>query len=798
MSFSIRKAAVLGAGVMGAQIAAHLANAHVPVVLFDLASPEGDANRIVLKAIDGLKKMQPAPVVKRDRLAYIDAANYETDLAQLRDCDLVIEAIAERMDWKNALYAKIAPFLAESAIIASNTSGLSIQALSEGLPVALRRNFCGIHFFNPPRYMSLVEIIPTASSAPDRLDQLESWLTSRLGKGVIRAFDTPNFVANRVGVFSLLAVMRHAATFNLAPDVVDALTGPKIGRPKSATYRTSDVVGLDTLAHVVNTMRQGLPNDPWQACYELPSWLQALIEQGQLGQKTRAGVFRKAGKSIQVFDPLSGAYRDSQEGVALEVQAMLSMSDPVARLKALRTSSHPQAQFLWAILRDLFHYCAVHLAEIADNARDVDLAMRWGFGWTQGPFELWQAAGWREVATAIADDIAAGKCLGNAALPDWVLAPERQGVHGEGGSWSARLGCQRARSGLPVYQRQLFPELLLGESGPRPETSGETLFENAGLRLWRLPEIDPGIAIVSFKTKMHALSTSVLDGMRQALCQAESHFDGLVIWHEAPFAVGADLKEILGALEAGRIAEIEDYLARFQQTTMAIKLARIPVVAAVQGLALGGGCEFAMQAARRVMALESQIGLVEVGVGLLPAGGGCKELVLRAARWAAESASPGEILPRLTPAFMAVATGKMAKNAVEAVDLGFAEGADEIRFHPRELLYVALKQARAMADIGYVPAQLARAVPVLGRMGIAALEATLVNMREGGMISAHDYRVSRAVAEALCGGEVEAGSLVDEAWLLAVERRLFMDLVQTPESQARIRHLLETGKPLRN
>ena len=798
MNFTIRKAAVLGAGVMGAQIAAHLANADVPVVLFDLAGPEGDSQRIVKKALDGLKKQQPAPLVKRDRLHYIDAANYDSGLEALRDCDLVIEAIAERLDWKHALYARIAPFLAPSAIIASNTSGLSMQALADGLPAAMQANFCGIHFFNPPRYMPLVEIVPTSASTPAMLDQLESWLTTRLGKGVIRALDTPNFVANRVGVFSLLAVMYHAAAFGLAPDTVDVLTGPKIGRPKSATYRTGDVVGLDTLAHVVNTMHQSLPDDPWHGCFQLPAWVQGLIGQGALGQKSKAGVFRKAGKAIQVFDPQTGDYRDSRDDIAPEVAAMLGMADPAIRMQALRNSGHPQAQFLWAIFRDLFHYCAVQLGNIADNARDVDLAMRWGFGWAQGPFEMWQAAGWEAVAQAIAADIASGKALSGAPLPAWVTAPGRLGVHGAGGSWSARRACNVTRSALPVYERQIFPELLAGEQGARPEESGETLYENEGVRLWRLSAIDAGIGILSFKSRMHAIGSSVLDGVQAALAKAEAELAGLVLWHEAPFAVGADLKEIVAALDAGDFGRLEAYVECFQQTTLAIKYAAVPVVAAVQGMALGGGCEFAMHAASRVMALESQIGLVEVGVGLIPAGGGCKELALRSTRWAAESGIGSELLPRLTPAFMAVATGKLAKNAVEAVDMGFAERSDPIRFHPRELLFAALKQARALADIGYAPGQPARAVPVAGRGGIATMEMTLANMKEGGMISAHDYRVSRAVAFALCGGEVDPGTLVDEHWLLAVERRAFIDLLQTPETQARIRHMLETGKPLRN
>ena len=794
----IRKVAVLGAGVMGAQIAAHLANANVPVVLFDLPAKEGDKNGVVKKALDGLKRLQPSPLVTRDKLQYIDAANYDDNLELLSDCDLVIEAIAERMDWKNDLYAKIGPFLSSTAIFASNTSGLSINALADALPAALRPNFCGIHFFNPPRYMPLVEIIATRSTAAATLDGLETWLTSRLGKGVVRALDTPNFVANRIGVFSILSVMHHTQAFALGLDTVDALTGPKVGRPKSATYRTGDVVGLDTLAHVVKTMQDTLPDDPWHAHFSVPNWLAGLIEQGVLGQKTKGGIFRKQGKEIQVFDVAELTYRPSSDAIAGEVAAALKIADPVERLAALRTSAHPQAQFLWSIFRDLFHYCAVQLEHVADNARDVDFALRWGFGWAQGPFELWQAAGWAETAEAIAADIAAGKAMSNVPLPAWVTDPARNGVHGAAGSWSASRQCYVPRSTLPVYDRQLFPELLLGEAGTPPETAGETLFENDGVRLWCLPTVDAGIGIISFKSKMHAIGDEVLDGVQAALQQAAGSLDGLVIWHEAPFAVGANLKQISEACTTGDFDRLERTINKFQQTSMAIKYAPVPVIAAVQGMALGGGCEFAMHAAKRVLALESYLGLVEVGVGLIPAGGGSKELALRAARWAGQSGTPGEVMPNLSPTFMALAMAKVSKSAHEAIDLGFGNASDTIRFNARELLFVALKEARLLADVGYVPPVPARGIPVAGRTGIATLEMNLVNMIEGGMISAHDYRVSRAVAVALCGGEVEYGSLVDEDWLLAVERQQFLELLKTPETQARIKHMLDTGKPLRN
>jgi 3-hydroxyacyl-CoA dehydrogenase len=794
----VKKAAVLGAGVMGAQIAAHLANANVPVVLFDLPAKDGDKNGIVKKALDGLKKLDPAPLANKAKLQFIDAANYEENLPLLAECDLVIEAIAERMDWKNDLYAKIAPFLAANAVIASNTSGLSINTLAEGLPVDVRPRFCGIHFFNPPRYMHLVEIIGTKSTDAGTLDALETWLTSRLGKGVIRALDTPNFVANRIGVFSILAVMHHTAAFGLGFDEVDALTGPKIGRPKSATYRTADVVGLDTLAHVVKTMQDTLPNDPWHAHFTTPAWLTALIGQGALGQKTRCGIFRKQGKEIQVLDLAKRDYRASAGEIAEEVAAILKIKNPAEKFAALRASSQPQAQFLWAIFCDIFHYAAVQLENVADNARDLDFAMRWGFGWSQGPFETWQAAGWADIAQAVAADIAAGKTMSPTPLPAWVMESGRMGVHTAQGSYSASKNAYVARSALPVYQRQLFPERVLGEASLTPEKSGETLYENDGVRLWALPAVDRKIGIISFKSKMHTIGDEVLDGVIAAVRQAEQTLDGVVIWHEAPFAVGANLQQVSEACAAGLFERLEQTVEKFQRASQTLKYAQVPTVVAVQGMALGGGCEFLMHAGKRVMALESYVGLVEAGVGLIPAGGGCKEFAIRAADWAAQSATPGEVFNFLQPVFQTIAMAKVAKSAVEVIDFGFAKPSDTILFNANELPFVAIKEARAMADAGYAPPLMPRAIPVAGRNGIATFEMMLVNMKEGGMISAHDYRVAKAAATALCGGDIETGSLVDEEWLLTVERRLFVELLKTTETQARIKHTLDTGKPLRN
>ena len=785
--FLVRRAAVLGAGVMGAQIAAHLANAGVQPLLFELAADGRDKNANVRKALEGLAKLEPSPLATKGVVERITAANYDEHLPLLAGCDLVIEAISERMDWKKSLFDKVAPHLAPHAIFASNTSGLSITELAKVLPESVRPRFCGIHFFNPPRYMRLVEIIPTASTAPAIVDDLEAFLTTTLGKGVVRARDTPNFVANRVGVFSMLATMHHTLAFGLGFDEVDALTGPAIGRAKSATFRTADVVGLDTMAHVVKTMHDTLPSDPWHPHYKAPEWLSALIAKGALGQKTKAGIFVKKGKEIHVLDLGKQDYRLSAGAIAEEVQAILKERNPAKQFALLRASQHPQAQFLWAIFRDLFHYCAVHLAEIAHCARDVDFAIRWGFGWKMGPFELWQAAGWQQVAGWIAQDIAAGKTMARAPLPGWVT-DGRQGVHGPLGSFSAADGTMHARSTLPVYLRQAFPELVLGEKLP---SQGTTVFEDDGVRLWHQGD---GIAIVSFKSKMHSLGSEVLAGLNRAIDEAEKNFDALVIWHEAPFAVGANLKAALESLKAGRIDELAQMVALFQQTSQRLKYSLVPTVAAVEGMALGGGCEFVMHAQRVVAALESYIGLVEVGVGLLPAGGGLKEIAQRANAWA----KGGDAFPELGRLFRQVAMADVSRSAEHARELGYLKPSDVVVLHPAELLYVAKQQARAMAESGHRPPLAPTRIPVAGSTGIATLKMLLVNMKEGGFISDHDYEIGSRIAAVVCGGEVEPGSLVDEKWLLDLERHHFVELAKTEKTQARIEHMLKTGKPLRN
>ncbi|MEW9570467.1 3-hydroxyacyl-CoA dehydrogenase/enoyl-CoA hydratase family protein [Rhodanobacter sp. Si-c] len=783
----IRKAAVLGAGVMGAQIAAHLTNAGVETVLFDLPAKDGPKSGIALKAIANLAKLSPAPLADKDLASAIIPANYDEDMGHLKDVDLVIEAIAERMDWKLDLYRKIAPHVSPTAVLASNTSGLSINGLAEALPEEMRHRFCGVHFFNPPRYMHLVEVIPTRLTDPKVVEGLETFLVTTVGKGVVIAKDTPNFIGNRIGVFSMLATMHHTEQFGLGFDVVDALTGPAVGRPKSATYRTADVVGLDTMAHVIKTMADTLPDDPWHAYFKAPAWLSALIGKGALGQKNGAGLYRKAGKDIVVLDVAKQDYRASEQKASDEVAAILAIKNPAEKFAQLRASGDKQAQFLWATFRDLFHYTAYHLADIADTARDVDFAIRWGYGWKLGPFETWQAAGWQQVAQWVQEDIDAGKAMSKAPLPAWVL-DGRAGVHGKDGSWSAASSSYKPRSAQPVYARQLFPDPILDEQFDQ----GSTVWENDGVRLWTLG--DDGVGIISFKTKMHTVNDQVLDGIQHAIGIAEEKLKAVVIWQNGePFSAGADLKGALGLLQAGKFDDFEKMVANFQRTSMRIKHALVPVVSAVRGLALGGGCEFQMHSARTVAALESYIGLVEAGVGLLPAGGGLHELAVRAAK-----ANPADPFESLKKVFETVAMAKVSPSAIEAKNMGLLRDSDVVVFNAYELLYVAKKVALSLADSGYRPPLYQRAIPVAGDVGTATFKASLANLQAGYFASEHDVAIATRIADTLCGGSVERGSLVDEEWLLELERKHFVELAKTEKTQARIAHTMTTGKPLRN
>jgi 3-hydroxyacyl-CoA dehydrogenase len=783
-----KQIAVLGAGVMGVQIAAHFANAGIPSLLFDLPKEGEDKSAIAKQAIKALAKQKPEPLALARFASRISACNYDDDLEKLSTCDLVIEAIGERLEWKTGLYDKIVPYLKEEAILASNTSGLSISDLADALPENLRSRFLGVHFFNPPRYMPLVELIAHPLSAADVVDAVESFCVATLGKGVVRARDTVNFIANRLGLFCMMSTFHHAERLSLNFETVDALTGKSIGRPKSATLRTADLVGLDTMRHVLRNAMENLGKDPWASIYRIPSWLDTLVENGAFGAKTKAGVYKKQDGEILVYEPSDNRYRKRKVKIPGKVERVLKDYKNPKRLAKLREIKDPHAEFLWSIQRDAFHYAAYLLNSIADNARDVDLAIRWGFGWKQGPFEIWQHAGWGEIADLIQADIDNGKTITSEPLPAWVKGIDE--VHTPQGSWSPNDSGYHPRSPLPVYHRQRWPELLVGEQAE----AQEVLFENDAARFWLT---DGDIGVLSFKTKMHAIDNTVLDSLNQAVELAEQQLTGMVIWHpDEPFSVGADLKSFmpvaLKSILPGSTA-LDDLLQKFQLSCIRMRKSNIPVVAAVQGLALGGGCELMMQCDRVVAALESYIGLVEVGVGLIPAGSGCMEL----ARRASIKAAGNDTFDALKNIFETVAMGKVATSAEQAKAFGYLRESDIVVMNRHEVLHAAIAQVRALRAANYRP-PIEAPIRAGGRAAIANFKAAMTNLHAGGFISDYDMKIGNFVADALCGGAVDAGTELPESWYLRYEREGFRSLLKNPKTHARVKHMLDTGKPLRN
>lgn len=783
---AIDKVAVLGAGVMGSQIAAHFANARFPVILFDLKSEDKSPNAIAEGALEKLKKLKPAPFGSKDSINYITPANYDDHLELLKDCDLIVEAVAERLDIKKSLYTKIADHIDPNTILTTNTSGLSIKTLADYLPENLQSQFCGAHFFNPPRYMPLVELIPHANTKTEILDKLETFLTAKLGKSIIRTKDTPNFIANRLGVFSMLITCYYTEDMGIPLEIVDGLTGKKLGRAKSATYRTADVVGLDVLSHVVDTMKTNL-KDGWEHVYQLPQWIDDLIKEGSLGQKTKKGLYIKEKDGIKVLDLKTNEYRPSEKKADKEVLEILSEKDWGKKLEALRNSENQQARFLWVCFREMFHYAAVLVGDISNFPRDMDMAIRWGFGWKEGIFEIWQQAGWHKVADWLKEEITSGKTLSKQPLPEWVDTLEN-GVYADNKQFSYSDKKLVSRESLPVYKRQLFPEMVIGEHN---NITTETLFENDGVRLWQVAEYK-GIGILSFKSKMCSIGDDVLDGISQSIDIAEEKCQAMVIWQEQDvFSVGANLEEFGIKFTMNGKTAIEEVIRKGHQIiTQKLRYSKIPTVAAVKGFAFGGGCETILHCDAAVAAYESYIGLVEAGVGIIPGWGGSKEMAKRAS----EAQDPWKDFEKR---YKNLAMAQVATSAYEAKEMGFLRESDIIVMNTKEILAVALKKAQLMAFSEYQP-PLKQKIKVFGETGIATVKALLINMKEGNQISDHDYKIASNLVDVMCGGEIEKDTMVSEDWLLEKELENFIELASSEKSAARMQYMLETGKPLRN
>ena len=802
------KIAVLGSGTMGGQIAAHFANLGFEVVMFDTS------HEALSKSLNMMKKLKPTPLASQSVIGLIKTSTYDT-MDVLSRCDFIIESVVENLDIKKQLFSNIAPYVNDNAVLVTNTSGLSIQKIAEHSPESLRSRIFGVHFFNPPRYLPLVELIRTSFSDEKLLHKAEGFITSALGKEVVYAKDSPAFIANRIGVFSFLAVLKHAENFSLSADTVDALTGKRVGRPASATFRTLDVVGLDVMSNVVKNIYENAKDDPWVELFKLPDWIDNLIAEGSLGSKTKKGIYEKIGKDIYVYDPASDQYRLSDKTISSEVKKILKENGNIENsLLALSKCDDPQAQFLWSVHRDVFHYACYQLEHVAETVRCVDLALKSGFAWQRGIFEQVQLTGWSEVRDSLNMDINNGAALSSESLPSWVL--DKSFVYSDEGAYDPNKNQYTPRSSHPVYDRQLFKPLLKGEKQHQQDIllDGEST---------KLVDIGDGVASISFKTKMNVLSSSVLTELPKCLDFLEDNgFSALIFKQEQEhFCAGANLYEIISAIKLGllekdpgmtskakkkafelmhpelpklgKLYSIKKTVAMLQELFMRLKHGKILTIAAVDGLALGGGCELLLHCNKVVASMNSYIGLVEVGIGALPAGCGSKEMTLRAYT----NKETDDIFPLLSKYFEQIAMAKVSASALEAKEMGYLKADDVIIANPNELLYVAKQQALALLDSGF-KSPLDSTFKVVGKAGYANIMAQVANLHEGHFISEHDNYIVTHLAKVMTGSKVEENTTVNSQMILDLERKYFIKLLSTKKTQDRIEYMLRNSKPLRN
>ena len=791
----IDRVAVLGSGVMGATIAAHLANAGVRVLLLDVVPKAATAeeaaaglslddaavrNRIAAAGRAGLANLKPAPLYLASDLERIEVGNLDDDLPRLRECDWVVEVVVEDMAVKKRLLGeKVAPHLRADAILSTNTSGLSVSELAEALPAVLRPRFLATHFFNPPRYMRLVELVSSRHTDPAVTRGLADFLRRRLGKGIVYAKDTPNFVANRIGVFAICNAIRHMLELELTVEDVDAVAGPATARPKSACFRTADLVGIDTLAHVARNSHELLTGDEQRDTFRLPGFIGEMVSRGLLGDKTKQGFFRKTKgdrRETAVLDHRTLEYVPARRPKFASVEAAKGIDDPGERVRAVLAGSDAGAKLAWRNLRDTLVYAFNRLPEIADDVVNMDRAMRWGFSWELGPFELLDAIG---VAAFV-----------KRADEDGVDVPEK--LRSIGSFYGFEGG------------RRRYLDVVAGgwRDVPAPADAIDlTLLERAGAVVERnagasVLDLGDGVFCLEFHSKMNAIGGDALAMIHKAIRRAETEGQGLVIANGGVnFSVGANLAVLAVGIAEGAFDEVGLGVSAFQKATMALKYARVPVVAAPHGLALGGGCEICLHADAMNPLAETYMGLVEIGVGLLPAGGGTKELALRAIRLAEQGET--DVSPFLFKAFTAIATAKVSTSAAELGPLGFLRHGDAVTLAPDRLVHDAKQKVLALAA-NYRPARSATDLLAPGRSVAASLATQLWNMRVGGFITEHEEKLGRTIAGVITGGDVPGGTRVDEQWFLDLEREAFLRLCGERKTLERIRHMLEKGKPLRN
>jgi 3-hydroxyacyl-CoA dehydrogenase len=809
---TIEKVVVLGAGTMGARIAAHIANAGVWCALLDIAPTALTAdeqkrgltlgspdvrNRIVRAGLAAAVKSRPAAFFTRGLENRIVTGNFEDDLKLCAEADWIVEVVAENLEIKRALLARVAQLRKPGTIVTTNTSGLPVHSIAEGMPDEWQEHWAGTHFFNPPRYLKLVEIIPGRATRPDVIEALAEFCDHKLGKGVVVAKDTPNFIANRVGTFSMLNVIRLMNELGMTFEEVDACTGPALGWPKSATFRLADIVGIDVLLHVIRNIHENIPNDESRELYRVPALVEEMAKRGWLGDKTGSGFYKRVKKSggeseILALDPVKMEYRPRTKAKFASIDAGKAIEDTRARLRmlaapALEGKEGDKAQkFVWGVLSGMCLYAARRVPEISDSIVDVDRAMRWGFGWELGPFEVWDAIGVEPMAKQLEKE--------GHALPPLVtnlLSSGKksfyQSAHGETSYFDIAGNIHRP---APQAEGILILKSLKERSKEIDKNSGASLID-----------LGDGIVCCEFHSKMNAIGGDLLAMIHKGLARLHTDFDAMVIANQGQnFSAGANLMLVLMTAQEQEWDDLHAMVRQFQNTTLAIKHSTKPVVVAPQGLALGGGCEIVLHATRIHAAAEAYMGLVEAGVGLIPAGGGSKEMVVRANE-RAEGEENLDLFHALKPVFENIAMAKVSTSGEEARELGYLRRADLVAMNLDHLIADAKQTALGLVRGEWrqtAPAPGEPSIRVLGEEFSAAAKLAVHMMLRGEYISEYDALVARKLGHVLAGGALTSAQLVSEQYLLDLEREAFVSLCGERKTQERIAHTLKTGKPLRN
>ncbi|WP_019948450.1 3-hydroxyacyl-CoA dehydrogenase/enoyl-CoA hydratase family protein [Hymenobacter aerophilus] len=802
MNRTIKKVAVLGSGVMGSRIACHFANIGVQVLLLDIAPKEllpaeeakglkldspAVKNRLVNSALEATVKANPSPLYRKADVSRIKTGNFDDNLKDIAGCDWTIEVVVERLDIKKSLFERVEQFRKPGTLITSNTSGIPIHLMTEGRSDDFKKHFCGTHFFNPPRYLKLLEIIPTPDTDKDVVDFLMHYGDLYLGKTTVLAKDTPAFIANRVGVFAIMDVIQVMQQLGLSVEEVDKLTGPVIGHAKSATFRTSDVVGLDTLMNVANGLAQNLPNDEAKAVFALPDYLKKMGENKWLGDKTGQGFYKKTkddkGKTaILALDLNTLEYQPSQKIKFATLETTKPIEKLADRFKVLVAGKDKAGDFYRKTFAGLFAYVSNRIPEITDSLYKIDDALRAGFGWDMGPFETWDALG-------VKKGLELAKAEGKTVAP-WV---EEMLVAGHETFYKVSEAGVKQFYDLDSKSYQAIPGVENFIILDNLRATGKVLWKNAGASVLDLGD---GILNVEFHSKMNALGSDVIQGLLKGVELAEKDFRGLVVGNDAPnFSAGANLGLVYMFALDQEYDELNLMIAQFQQAMMRMRYSSIPVVSAPHGLALGGGCELNLHADRVVAAAETYMGLVEFGVGLIPAGGGTKEMTLRTAL-KYEEGEPEYNLLRNT--FMTVSTAKVSTSAAEAFDLGFMRRGDEIVVNSNRVIAQAKAAAIELADAGYTQPVQKTNIKVHGKGALGMFMTGVHAMKEGHYISDHDVKIANKLAFIMCGGDLSAPTEVSEQYLLDLEREAFLSLTGERKTLERIQSILTTGKPLRN